>query len=465
MQYVLGIDLACRARHQASLADIDGRIVWHGWKFTSRPEELERLWAKIALGPGDDLLVVMEPTRNAWVLPKHWFASRGARVVLIPTTQSADLRAYLSKHTKNDKLDSQLLARLPSLHGEELREHHGAGPGDPLRRLVRRRDRKVAQHTQAKMRLDSLLELLGPGWHDALGSDFTKTGAKVLIRYSDPRALLRLGPARLTTFLARHSRGHWGRPHADALLAAARESVQMWGPEGIDYAELADSIAAEASDLLTLHDQIAALDARIAPHVQDADPGKVLTSVPGIGAATAAVIVAIIADPARFHSLDAVRAYSGLVPITSQSGSQASARGLTKAGDPLLRKMAFLAADTARQTDPQLARQYQRLRHSGRHHTSAICHLAGTLLVRAVACWRANSPYILKDTDGTPITTAQGRQIVNDRYQIDPDKTRGQTKNRKAQHHKKRTSRESQKSHSAPTSRPVPINPRSPALT
>ena len=105
------------------------------------------MWAKIALGPGDDLLVVMEPTRNAWVLPKHWFASRGARVVLIPTTQSADLRAYLSKHTKNDKLDSQLLARLPSLHGEELREHHGAGPGDPLRRLVRRRDRKVAQHT------------------------------------------------------------------------------------------------------------------------------------------------------------------------------------------------------------------------------------------------------------------------------------------------------------------------------
>ena len=239
----------------------------------------------------------------------------------------------------------------------------------------------------------------------------------------------------------------------------------MWGPEGIDYAELADSIAAEASDLLTLHDQIAALDARIAPHVHDADPGKVLTSVPGTGAATAAVIVAIIADPARFHSLDAVRAYSGLVPITSQSGNQASARGLTKAGDPLLRKMAFLAADTARQTDPQLARQYQRLRHSGRHHTSAICHLAGTLLVRAVACWRANSPYILKDTDGTPITTAQGRQIVNDRYQIDPDKTRGQTKNRKAQHHKKRTSRESQKSHSAPTSRPVPINPRSPALT
>ena len=61
--------------------------------------------------------------------------------------------------------------------------------------------------------------------------------------------------------------------------------------------------------------------------------------------------------------------------------------------------------------------------------------------MRAVACWRANSPYILKDTDGTPITTAQGRQIVNDRYQIDPDKTRGQTKNRKAQHHKKRDER------------------------
>ena len=35
---------------------------------------------------------------------------------MVPTTQSADLRAYYSKHAKNDRLDSKLLARLPLLH-------------------------------------------------------------------------------------------------------------------------------------------------------------------------------------------------------------------------------------------------------------------------------------------------------------------------------------------------------------
>ena len=40
-----------------------------------------------------------------------WFKRRGAKVVLVPTTQSADLRDYYSKHTKNDRLDSVVLAR------------------------------------------------------------------------------------------------------------------------------------------------------------------------------------------------------------------------------------------------------------------------------------------------------------------------------------------------------------------
>jgi transposase len=62
------------------------------------------------------VLVVMEPTRNAWVPLAAWFRRRGATVVLVPAEQSADLRAYYAKHTKTDRLDAELLARLPLLH-------------------------------------------------------------------------------------------------------------------------------------------------------------------------------------------------------------------------------------------------------------------------------------------------------------------------------------------------------------
>ena len=97
-------------------------FVWTGRKFCTRSTDLDRLWADLDLGAEDSLLVVMEPTRNAWA-PRlaAWFRRRGAEVVMVPTTQSADLRAYYAKHTKNDRLDSRLLARLPLLHPEGLR--------------------------------------------------------------------------------------------------------------------------------------------------------------------------------------------------------------------------------------------------------------------------------------------------------------------------------------------------------
>jgi hypothetical protein len=50
----------------------------------------------------------------------------------------------------------------------------------------------------------------------------------VLARYADPHSLIRLGHARLTRFLIRHSRGGWREHHATMLLTAAQESLQLW---------------------------------------------------------------------------------------------------------------------------------------------------------------------------------------------------------------------------------------------
>ena len=94
MDLILGVDLACRAAHVASLARRDGTFVWTGRKCCTRSTDLDRLWVDLDLGAEDSLVVVMEPTRNAWASVAAWFRRRGAEVVLVPTTQSADLRAY-----------------------------------------------------------------------------------------------------------------------------------------------------------------------------------------------------------------------------------------------------------------------------------------------------------------------------------------------------------------------------------
>ena len=271
----LGIDVACRAAHQATLA-VGGRPVWKGRKFFTRPQDLDRLWADLDLDDPAELTVVLEPTRNAWIVLAHWFRARGAKVVMVPTTQSADLRDYYSKHTKNDRLDSEILARLPLLHPEGLREFTGDASADPLRRLVKQRSTMVKRRTAVYSRLDALIELLGPAWYDVLGSNYGKAATELLVRYADPNALIRLGHARLTRFLVRHSRGFWREDHAQALLAAARETLALWaqadGSQGMDFAELAADIAAEADQARFLTEQIEDLDERIANLYEQADP-------------------------------------------------------------------------------------------------------------------------------------------------------------------------------------------------
>jgi transposase len=114
----LGIDVACRADHQASLAGADGEFLWSGWRFRTTPDDLEALWAKVP--DGAEVQVILEPTRNAWVPLAAWMKAHGAEVVVVAPEQSADLRDYYNKHTKTDRLDSRVLARLPLLHPEGL---------------------------------------------------------------------------------------------------------------------------------------------------------------------------------------------------------------------------------------------------------------------------------------------------------------------------------------------------------
>jgi transposase len=368
----LGVDIACRAAHQASLADETGRLLWSGRRFRTTVADLERLWRLLPerTDPAG-VTVIMEPTRNAWVPLAAWFRRRGATVVLVPPERSADLRAYYRKHTKTDRLDSQLLARLPLLHPEGLHAEQGLGPGDALRRATKLRSTLVQRRTATLARLDALLEVLGPGWTAALGGDLAnKTPLRFLAAgHADPNTVKRLGLARLARFCYRHSRGAWGEDHAAALLAAATETLMLWGGE-LDYGELADDIAVEARLALHLTDEVKDLDERIGVLLVKLDPGGILTSAPGVAQVTGAQILGRLGDPARFRSLAGVRAFSGLVPSLDASGASGKHGGQTKAGDAVLRQALFIAADHARRIDPTLAARYHRLMVSAGKHTT-----------------------------------------------------------------------------------------------
>jgi Transposase IS116/IS110/IS902 family/Transposase len=375
-----------------------------------------------------------------------------------PPEQSADLRAYYNKHTKTDRLDSRMLARMPLLHPEGLRSIDDLGPAESLKRAVRQRASLVERHTRAISRLDTFLELLGPDWAEALGAgSYTKTALVILSRYADPRALKRLGRARLVALLRRSSRGSWREAKADELLAAAEESLALWAAGGMDFAELADDIASEVRLITQLETEIAAADRRIDGLYDQADPHGIVRSAPGLGPTLSAAILGGIGDPRRFANLAGVRAFSGIVPKRDQSGLTDGHKGITKAGDAGLRKALFLAADHARRVDPTLAARYHRLvTAEGKHHNSAICSVASVLITRIAACWRNGQRYELRDEHGNLISEADGRAICAVRYKIDPELRAARRRTSSAAQQRTRAGRGRKES----TSKAAPTNDR-----
>ena len=418
MKVRLGVDIACRAAHHASLADEHGAMLFVGHRFRTDPDELAALWARLP-ADAEEIVVVMEPTRNAWVALAAWFRRRGATVVMVPSEQSADLRAYYNKHTKTDRLDSQLLARLPLLHPEGLQREDALGPGDALKRTVKIRSGLVHRRTTSMARLDALLEIMGPAWIAALGSDLSLTALRFLARYGHPEKVTRLGKTRLAEFFRRSSRGAWHHERAAAVIAAADATLRLWGRDGMDFDALAADIASEARLALAVTDEIHALDKRIAELYEQVDPDGIVRSAPGVGRVGAPQIAGRLGDATRFANLAAVRSFAGLVPDQNRSGQTAHAGGPTKAGDACLREALYMAADHARKIDPTIAARYHRLIiDGGKHHNSAMCTIAAVLLTRIAACLRTGTTYQLRDTDGRPITEQQGRQIVIQRYTI-----------------------------------------------
>ena len=127
----------------------------------------------------------------------------------------------------------------------------------------------------------------------------------------------------------------------------------------------------------------------------------------------AGVVRAVVGNLERFSNLASFRAYTGLVPRENSSGESRRRGQISKAGPWVLRWALYLAADVARQWDPQLAELYRRLMvERGRTHTQAVCAVASHLAARIWAVVHENRPYQWRDLAGDPITREQAHALA-----------------------------------------------------
>jgi transposase len=153
----------------------------------------------------------------------------------------------------------------------------------------------------------------------------------------------------------------------------------------------------QAPVLVAIAGQIARVDAELATLARaDGGPGeqmRLLTSVPGLGPTTAAVLLAGLPLD-RLHGPRQVAAYVGLCPRERSSGSSVRGSGrIGPLGPAHLRKALYMPAVVAMRCNPVLRVFAERLRAAGKRPKVVITAVMRKLLLLAWAILRSGAPF------------------------------------------------------------------------
>jgi transposase len=448
--HTIGIDLGVKGEHKAVIADETGRFVSPLIGCRTEPGSLAQLLSLAREGNGDQRLQgVMEPTGMAWFPLAVFLLRQGVRVYLVNSQQVADLRRYYKKHAKSDRIDARVLSKLPLVSQECL--HPLDLPGATAlacQRGCKQLDRLVKQITATQNRLIALDRFAWPGLESQVFEDRFCPQARWFRRHwYNPLRVCQAGVEAirqewLASEIDPDDEGGW----VAYLVALTAQVLALYGMEcaDLDYDRLQTEASREQDYLEFVEQQRRQVRIKtVRPLYRQLHPSRNLESIPGVGQDGAAVYASFIGNPDRFGSLRAHRGWSGMVPNSRQSAtSQTQGLKITQAGPRLIKKFAFLDAETARKRDPQIAAlYYDQMVHKGKHHTQAICTCATHLLDRVLVILREDRPYQLRDVEGKPVSKERALELIQERFTV-PEEVRRRNHKRTR---RERTDRQAEK--------------------
>jgi len=387
-----GIDIASE-RHVLARLDGAGAMIGKPITITEDRAGYDALLA--ALGP-PPVLIVMEATGHYW---KNLFAvltAAGHEVALLNPLIARRFQEASLERTKTDAIDAQGLARL-AFEKRPPPTHLHDEIAEALRELVRHRDRLRQDFDDRVRQLHRLVDLGFPEFTRYVRTLDSQLATCLLAEYPTAHAFARATPRRLARL--RYDGRHFVGPElAQSLVEAAKRSVgQHHGPA---YKLQARHIC---QDLDTWRKRLAEIEHDIEHLLDTHVPGKLITSIEGIGPQTAARIIAATGDPAHFKSAGAFAAYVGVVPGLRQSGKQAGTRAaIGPLGHARLRRALWMPVLTAVKRNPWLRAFYQRLRAAGKPPKPALIAAMRKLLHAVYSVAKHRSPFV---------ATEQGRAV------------------------------------------------------
>lgn len=385
--YIVGIDIG-KNHHEASIVSPEGKQIGRSLRFATTHKGADSLMSFIFKNIGNSPCVFgMEATGHYWYPIYSFLKAKGYTIYVINPIQSDSLRKMYIRQTKNDSIDSFLIAEVLRF-GQFTTTSMADENILAMRQLCRYRDSVISSRTEIKLRISTIMEQIFPEYEKQFSSLWLSTSMGILEKYLTPENIENAPIDELFEIIKDKSHNKLTMKKAISIREAAADTF------GIKIAQ--DAFSFQLKQLIDrmnfLDKQIEALDCQILEYYEKFD--CYLHTIPGIGMIAAATILAEIGDINRFKSSSALVAFAGIDPTVRQSGEFSSTHNhMSKRGSPYLRHAIFLAATTCSFHNSPLNAYYKKKRDQGKHHLTATGAVARKLTTVIYAVLRDSKPY------------------------------------------------------------------------
>ncbi|MFM9413013.1 IS110 family transposase [Peptococcus simiae] len=387
--FYIGVDIA-KCNHEASIIDSSGKALSESLSFSNSVKGLEKFQKFISSFSlsNDNCVIGMEATGHYWLSLYSFLTDLGFSCVVINPIQSDAFRKMYIRQTKNDAVDSFVIAQILRF-GEYSISNFSDEDTFALRNLSRYRFALVDEASDWKRKLVAILDQVFPEYDKLFSNIYGVASKELLSKYPLPEDMISIPASSLAELLSKSSKGRFGIDKAKEIQDAASNTF------GIKFAlrSFSFQIKQIINQISFLEEQILEIENEIKIMLDQLCP--VITSITGIGPILGAAIFSEIGDIKRFDKANQLVAYAGLDVAVKQSGNfVATNTKISKHGSPYLRRAIWLASIVAAFKDPALSLYYQKLRERGKAHGTAIGAVARKLTNIIFAVLRDNKAYI-----------------------------------------------------------------------
>ena len=371
MIYV-GIDVA-KHSHFASAVSSDGEVLLKPFSFSNSIEGFNLLLSKLNQFPLAEYFIGLESTGHYSDNIVSFLYSKGFKIGIINPIQTDSLRSSNIRKTKNDKIDTFLIAECLILGKYTLFKEKDLNI-IKLRTLCRFRFDVVQSRTSLKTQLTGCVDSVFPELHLFFkGNLHSKSAHAILMNFTSPQKIRKARVDSISKVLSKASRGKYSYDEAVALKELSKNSI------GIDNPAMCIQIQFLIKQIDLLDTQITSIDSEI-KCIMDTLNSKILT-VPGIGYTLGAMILSEIGDISKFSNPTKLLAYAGLDPSVKQSGCFcATNTKISKRGSKHLRYAITYASTIIIHNNDTFYQYYTTKRAEGKSYRNAIGHVSNKLV-------------------------------------------------------------------------------------